>query len=100
MVGVVTHQRWQIECDGKSRLPLCEKITEAAVGVLGRAESRELTHGPQPLTVHCGMDSARKRRLAGDSLIAVGIPTCQVSLGVKPVDGVARDGGEIGGAVG
>ena len=95
MVGVVAHQRGQIEGHGKPGLPLREQIAKAAIGILGRAEARELAHGPQPAAIHRGVNAARVRRLAGIAEIALGIPIREVGLGVEPPNRIARDGGEF-----
>ena len=67
MVGVVAHQRGQIEGDGKAGLALREQIAEALVGVFGGAEAGELAHGPEASAIHRGMNAARVRRLAGQA---------------------------------
>ena len=65
MIGVVAHQRGEIEGGGESGLALREKIAEAGVGVFGGAETGELTHGPQAAAVHGGVNAAGVGRLAG-----------------------------------
>ena len=50
--------------------PAVEQAAEAAVGLLGRAESGVLAHGPEPAGVHRGMDAAREGELAGRAEIA------------------------------
>ena len=72
MVGVVAHQRGQVEGHGKAGLSLREQVAEARVGILGGAEAGELAHGPQAAAVHAGVDAARVGRLAGQAEIAVG----------------------------
>ena len=54
MIGVVAHQRRQIERDGKARLALREEIAKALVGVFGGAEAGELAHGPEAAAIHRG----------------------------------------------
>src|SRR5260370_5390891 len=47
VIGVVAHQRGQVESRGEAGLALREEITEALVGVLGGPEACELPHGPE-----------------------------------------------------
>ena len=64
MVGVVAHQARHVERSRKAVLPLREQKMEAAVGVLGETEARELAHRPQPPAVHRFVHAARVRKLA------------------------------------
>ena len=46
MIGVVAHQRRQIEGHGEPGLPLRQQVAETRIGILGRAEARKLAHRP------------------------------------------------------
>ena len=65
VVGVVAHQRGQVERDGEAGLPLLEQVVVAAVGLLGGGEAGELPHGPELAAIHVAMDAARVRKFAG-----------------------------------
>src|SRR5690349_1551686 len=78
MVGVVPHERRKIERDGKPRLPAAEQELVALVGIRGRAEARELAHGPEPTAVHRGMHAARKGELPGLAQLSRRIEAVQV----------------------
>ena len=65
VVGVVAHQRRQIERGGEAGLALCEQIAKALVGVFGGAEAGELAHGPEAAAIHRGVNAAGVGRLAG-----------------------------------
>ena len=65
VVGVVAHQRGQIERDGEAGLALREQISKARVGVFGGAEAGKLAHGPEPAAIHRGVNAAGVRRLTG-----------------------------------
>ncbi len=65
VIGIVTHERWQIESDREAGLALAQQIKIAAVGFLGRGEARELAHGPELAAIHVAMDAAGVRELAG-----------------------------------
>src|SRR5215471_17397277 len=58
MVGVVSHQSRQMERNGKSGLSLAEQVVISGIRIFRSAEPAELTHGPQPAAIHCGIDSA------------------------------------------
>src|SRR5205823_1201719 len=70
-----------------------EQVLEALVGVLGRAEARELPHRPEPPAVHARLRAARVREAAGETEIA------QVAIHVR-LGGRARVEGteEVGDA--
>src|SRR5439155_6314799 len=82
VIGIVAHQRGQVEGGGKAGLALREEIAEALVSVYSSAESRELAHGPEAAAVHRGMNAAGIWRLAREAEIAVGIPVGQICFGV------------------
>ena len=64
MVGVVAHQRRQVECHGEPGLALLQQIVIAAIGFFRRGEAGELAHGPEPAAIHVAMNAARVRKLA------------------------------------
>ena len=78
MVGVVTHQRRQMESDGKSRLAVLQQVVISAIGLLGRAEAAELPHRPELAAVHRFVNAARVGWLAGIAEIAVVIEVVDV----------------------
>ncbi len=94
VIRVIPHQRRQIEGRRKPRLSLRQQISKTLIGILSRAKARELPHGPQSPAVHGGMDSARIRRLAGETQIAFGIPVRQIRLGIKAANGMSGNSGE------
>ena len=65
VVGVVAHQRGEIEGHGEAGLPLRQEIVVALVGLFGRGEAGELAHGPELAAIHVAMDAARVRKLSG-----------------------------------
>ena len=93
-VGVIPHQRRQIEGDGQSRLPTVKKVAEAGVRLLGGPETREHTHRPQTAPIHCRMDAAGEwvlpRKLAGRIAWR-----CQIQRRVQPLDPLAGDRREL-----
>ena len=64
VVGVVAHEGRHVEVHAEPRLALLDEVAEAAVGVLARAEARDLAHGPEPPAVHRRIRPARVRVLA------------------------------------
>ena len=78
MVGVVAHQRGQIERHREPGLALLQQIVVAAVGFFGRGEAGELPHGPELAAVHVAVDAARVRKLAGRRQFARQIDPGQV----------------------
>ncbi len=61
MVGVVSHQRREIERDREARLPVLEEELVACVRVAGAAEAGELPHRPQFAAIAGRVDAARER---------------------------------------
>ena len=59
MVGVVAHQRRQVEGRRKPGLPVFEQVFEAPVGVERRAVAGELPHRPGLRPIAGRMDAAR-----------------------------------------
>ena len=64
VVGVVAHQRRQVEGHRKSGLALLQQVVVAAIGLLRRGEAGELPHGPELAAIHVAVDAARVRELA------------------------------------
>ena len=78
MIGVVSHQRGEVERHRQPGLPALEQEFVAPVGVLGRAEPGELAHRPEPAPVHRGMDAARERIRAGGAQLRLRTPPLQI----------------------
>ena len=95
MIGVVAHQRRQIESHGEPSLALLQQIPEARVGIFGSAEAGKLAHGPQPATIHRRVNAARVGRLAGPPQVALSLPVNKIGCRIKLADGMAGYGGEV-----
>ncbi len=95
MIGVVAHERGQIEGDGEAGLALREQITKALIGVFGGAEAGELAHGPEAAAIHGGMNAAGVRRLARVAEIFLGRPIREIGGSVEALDRIVGDGGEL-----
>src|SRR5690606_4532993 len=61
VVGVVTHERGEVEGDAEARLPVLEEVVVSAVRLLGSAEAGELAHRPEPRPIHRGVRAAGER---------------------------------------
>jgi hypothetical protein len=61
VIGVVAHERREIERRGEPGLPMLEQELEARVGVCRAAEPGELPHGPQLPAIPRGVNAARER---------------------------------------
>ena len=59
VVGVAAHQRRQVEGHAEPRAARRQQVLVALVGLLRRAESRELPHGPQLAAVAGRVDAPR-----------------------------------------
>src|SRR5580700_9272503 len=94
MIGVVAHQRRQIERHGEPGLALRQQISESLVGILSCAEAGKLSHGPQPPAIHRGVNAARIGRLAGLAEIALSVPASEIVCSIKLPDRIAGYGGE------
>ena len=95
MVGVVAHERGQIEGDRKSAAAVLEQIFVALVGLLGRGEARELPHGEKLAAISGGVNAARVGRLAGIAKILLFAPVLgEIGLRVETANGHAGNGGE------
>ena len=100
VVGVVTHQRGQIERGREAGLALRQEVAKALIGVFGRAEAGELAHRPQPSAMHGGMNAAGVGRLTGEAQVAVGVPAGEIGGSVKTPDRISGNCGEFGLALG
>src|SRR5208283_964369 len=101
MIGVVAHERGQVEGHGKASAAVLEQILRALVGFLGRGEAGEHAHGPELAAVSGRVNAARVGRLAGVAEILIVVPVGgEIGLRVKAADGDIRNGAEAGVAVG
>ena len=95
VIGVVAHQRGQIEGDGESAAAVFEKIFVALVGFFGRGEAGEHAHRPQLAAVAGRVNAARVGRLAGIAEVLIVVPVGgKIGLGVEAADRDVRDGAE------
>ena len=94
-VGVVAHQRGQVEGDGQAGLPLLEQVLEARVRLLGGAEAGEHAHRPQFAAVQRRVDAARVGIFAGQAQVFSVIQICHIQGGVQAVDRLGRGGDEL-----
>ena len=95
MVGVVAHQRGQIEGDGESAAAMLQQIFVALVGLLGRGEAGELPHGEKLAAISGGVNAARVGWLAGIAEIVLFAPILgQIGLRVEAANGHAGNRGE------
>src|SRR5260370_8460196 len=74
VIGVVAHERWQIESNGESAAAVFEKIFIALVRFLGRGEAGEHTHRPELAAIASRVNAARVGRLAGIAEVLLVIP--------------------------
>ena len=97
VVGVISHERGQIERDGKAGLALREQIAEALrwyLRAVPNPANCRMVHSRSRYIV--GVNAARVRRLAGKAEVALRVPTREIGLGVQAANRVAGNGGEIG----
>ena len=100
VIGVVAHQRGQIEGDREPAAAVFEQIFVALVGFFGRGEAGEHAHRPELAAVAGRMNAARVGRLAGIAEVLIVVPVGgQIGLGVEAADRDVRDGAEAGVAV-
>src|ERR1700723_2613613 len=100
MIGVIPHERGQVEGNRESAAAMFEQIFVALVGLFRRSEAGELAHGEKFSAVSGGVNAARIRRLAGVAEILVLAPVRRkISLSVEAANGHAGNGGEAGVAV-
>jgi hypothetical protein len=65
MIGVVAHQRREVERDRQPGLAVLEQELVPLIGVFRRPEAGELAHSPQPAAVHRRVNAAGERVLPG-----------------------------------
>ena len=83
MVGVVAHQRREVECDGEARLAVLEQEFVTAVRVARAAEAGELPHRPQLAAVPCRMDAARERILTGATELTRAVEAVEIGRRIE-----------------
>src|SRR5215208_5234018 len=71
-----------------------EQVLEPLIGVKGRAESRELAHGPQLSAVASRVNAARVRGRARKAYLGFIIEIWNAVWGVEALDRNKRSGGE------
>ena len=94
VVGVVPHQHRHVESSGEPVLPLGKEELEALVGILRRAETRELAHSPEFTTVHAGVDSTGVRVFTGQTNVPLIVYALHVLGCVQWLDLPIGDGRE------
>ena len=92
VVGVEAHQGRHVEGGREPVLAVLEQVAEARVGLLDRAEARELAHRPQPPPIHRRVDAAGERVLARVTELRRRVEALQVLLGVQRLDRVPGEG--------
>jgi hypothetical protein len=100
VIGIVAHERGQIEGDREPAAAVLEKIFVALVGFFRRGEAGEHAHRPELAAVAGCVNAARVGRLARVAEILIVIPVGgEIGLGVEAADRDVRDGAETGAAV-
>src|SRR5438093_13686181 len=95
MIGVVPHERGEIEGDRETTSAMLEQILVALVGLFRRSEAGELTHGEKLATISAGVNAAREWRLAREAKIVLMIPVFgKIGLGIETPYRNARNRGE------
>ena len=95
MIGVVPHERGEIEGDRETASAMLEQILVALVGLFRRSEAGELTHGEKLAPISAGVNAARKWRLAREAKIVLMIPVFgKIGLGIETPYWNARNCGE------
>src|SRR5688572_13203496 len=94
MIRVTPHKRGQVESDAQAGAAFTQQMLVALVRVLGCAESRELTHGPQPAAVAARMNAARVRKLAGIAEVSAIVEIAHIVSRIEAIDWAPRDRGE------
>ena len=96
LVGVVAHQRGQIEGHAQAVLAVGEQVEEARVRLLGAAEAGELANRPRPAAVAGRVDAARVGRLTRQPEVTRRLDAArgEVGLVVEPLDRARGDGPE------
>ena len=95
VIGVVAHERREVERYRKTGLPALQEELVTLVGILRRGEAGEEPHGPQPRAVHAGVGAASERVLAGQAEIAQIIVVGGVQGRVQRADGRSGYGREV-----
>ncbi len=62
---------------------MVQEVLVACVGVLGRAVTSELSHGPEATTVHRGVDAPREGVLSREAKLLSVIPLADVDGSVQ-----------------
>ena len=87
VIGVVAHQRGQIESDREPAAAMFQQIFVALVGFFGRSEAGEHAHRPELAAIAGRVNAARVGRLAGIAEILVVVPVGgKIGLRVEPAD--------------
>ena len=94
VVGISSHQRRKVEGDAEPGAASGEQRLVALVGLLGRAEPRELPHRPQLAAVAGRMDAADVGKFARIVELALVVEPGEVVGRVEARDGAAGDGRE------
>ena len=90
VVGVVAHERGEVEGDRQAGLAVRQQVLVALVGFLRRGKARELAHRPKTGPVHRGVWTPCERKLTGEAEIVLGIAAFAIELGVQRPDLGAR----------
>ena len=91
MIGVVAHQRGQVEGHRESAAAVLQQILVTLVGFLRRSKAGEHAHGPELAAIAGRVNAAGVGRLAGIAEILVVVPS-------RREDRPACRGGEWGGS--
>jgi hypothetical protein len=91
VIGIATHQRWQIEGNAQPRAAGIEQRLVSRVGLLRRAKPRKLPHRPQLAAIARRMDAACVRKGAWMVEVAGGVEAGEVVGRVEAVDRTAGD---------
>ncbi len=89
-VGVVAHQRSEVEGDRQAGVALLDQVLVTGVGLLRRAEPGEHPHRPQPTALPGRVNAARERVLAGKAEVGEVVDIGDVQRRVQPLDRDAR----------
>src|ERR1700687_2445384 len=95
VVGVVAHERGQIEGNGESAAAVFEKILVALVGFFGRGEAGEHAHRPQLAAVAGRVNAARVGRFARVAEVLLVVPVGgEIGLGAEAANRSVRNRAE------